>query len=85
MWRFVELKGLLGSMEEGPGESKAKGVFGLGASKKVRVPSEVRRAHRKNTLAAQKALWLVFFAREAVWKHSGPMLKLWLMQRLLSR
>lgn len=36
--RFVELKGLLGSMKEGPGESRAKGVFGLGVSLEVKVP-----------------------------------------------
>lgn len=87
--RFVELKGLLGSMKEGPGESRAKGVFGLGVSLEVKVPlggqAGWRGARRKNTLAAQEVLRLIVFACEAVWKHSGAMLKLWLTQRLLSR
>lgn len=39
---IVELKGLWRSVEEGPGESRAKGVFGLGARLEGYVPLGVR-------------------------------------------
>lgn len=60
---FVELKELLESMEEGPGESRAKGVFGLGGSESP-YGGQVgwKGARRKNTLAAQEALGLPIFA-----------------------
>lgn len=35
-------QGAVGKHEKGPGESRAKGVFGLGASLEVKVPLGVR-------------------------------------------
>lgn len=64
----MELKELLESMEEGPGESRAKGVFGLGGSESPR-RGQVgwKGARRKSALAAQEALGLpVVAARRRV-------------------
>lgn len=64
----MELKELLESIEEGPGESRAKGVFGLGGSESpCRGQVGWKGSRRKNTLAAQEALGLPIFAASAIW------------------
>lgn len=78
------------SAEEGPGESRAKGVFGLGGSVEVKVPFGGQVGRKKGTeeeraggAGSTLGYRFFFFRCEAARKRSGSMLKSRLAQCLL--